>query len=55
MTADDDEITFDPDDVITNIEQVDEGWWMGTTSSGENICFFLEKKLKKLKSNFVDI
>ncbi|NXP72244.1 HCLS1 protein, partial [Ramphastos sulfuratus] len=25
----DDEITFDPDDTITNIEMVDEGWWRG--------------------------
>ncbi|XP_043943814.1 src substrate cortactin-like [Protopterus annectens] len=25
----DDEISFEPDDVITNIEMVDEGWWRG--------------------------
>ncbi|KAG7252910.1 hypothetical protein CRUP_010538 [Coryphaenoides rupestris] len=25
----DDEITFDVDDIITNIEMVDEGWWKG--------------------------
>lgn len=25
----DDEISFDPDDVITNIEMIDEGWWQG--------------------------
>uniref|UniRef100_A0A674AE10 Hematopoietic cell-specific Lyn substrate 1 n=1 Tax=Salmo trutta TaxID=8032 RepID=A0A674AE10_SALTR len=25
----DDEISFNPDDVITNIEMVDEGWWKG--------------------------
>ncbi|RZF32707.1 hypothetical protein LSTR_LSTR004135 [Laodelphax striatellus] len=24
-----DEISFDPDDVITNIEMIDEGWWRG--------------------------
>lgn len=24
-----DEISFDPDDVITDIEMVDEGWWRG--------------------------
>jgi cortactin len=24
-----DEISFDPDDIITNIEQIDEGWWQG--------------------------
>ena len=28
-TAGDDEISFDPGDVITNIDQIDEGWWMG--------------------------
>uniref|UniRef100_A0A672JZI8 Cortactin n=1 Tax=Sinocyclocheilus grahami TaxID=75366 RepID=A0A672JZI8_SINGR len=27
--AGDDEISFDPDDVITNIEMIDEGWWRG--------------------------
>uniref|UniRef100_A0AAY4DVK5 SH3 domain-containing protein n=1 Tax=Denticeps clupeoides TaxID=299321 RepID=A0AAY4DVK5_9TELE len=26
----DDEISFSPDDVITDIEMVDEGWWKGT-------------------------
>ncbi|VIO94260.1 Src substrate cortactin, putative [Brugia malayi] len=26
---DDDEISFDPDDIITNIDQVDTGWWRG--------------------------
>lgn len=25
-----DEISFMPDDIITNIEMVDEGWWKGT-------------------------
>ncbi|XP_059842953.1 src substrate cortactin-like isoform X1 [Hypanus sabinus] len=25
----DDEISFDPDDIITNIEMIDEGWWQG--------------------------
>ncbi|KAL1457752.1 hypothetical protein WDU94_007946 [Cyamophila willieti] len=25
----DDEISFDPDDIITNIEMIDEGWWRG--------------------------
>jgi len=24
-----DEISFDPNDIITNIEMVDEGWWLG--------------------------
>jgi len=30
QAGDDDEISFDPDDVITNIEMIDEGWWRGT-------------------------
>merc|ERR1712080_447907 len=25
----DDEISFDPNDIISNIEMVDEGWWIG--------------------------
>ncbi|KAF2356518.1 SH3 domain, partial [Trinorchestia longiramus] len=29
QAADTDEISFDPDDVITHIEQIDEGWWRG--------------------------
>ena len=29
VTADDDELTFDPEEIITNIEQIDEGWWRG--------------------------
>ena len=27
--AGEDEITFDPDDIIENIEKIDEGWWVG--------------------------
>ena len=30
QAGDDDEISFDPDDIITNLEFVDEGWWRGT-------------------------
>ncbi|KAK6631771.1 hypothetical protein RUM43_013835 [Polyplax serrata] len=30
QAAADDEISFDPDDIITNIEKIDEGWWRGT-------------------------
>ena len=26
----DDEISFDPGDIITDIEKIDDGWWMGT-------------------------
>lgn len=29
QAAADDEISFDPDDIICNIEMVDEGWWLG--------------------------
>ena len=29
MAAGEDEISFDPDDIITNIEMIDEGWWRG--------------------------
>ncbi len=29
LIAGDDEVTFDPGDIITNIEMVDEGWWSG--------------------------
>lgn len=25
----DDEISFNPDDIITHIEMIDEGWWKG--------------------------
>ena len=32
--AGDDEITFDPDDIITEIEQIDEGWWKGRGPDG---------------------
>uniref|UniRef100_A0A3Q3JQ35 SH3 domain-containing protein n=1 Tax=Monopterus albus TaxID=43700 RepID=A0A3Q3JQ35_MONAL len=29
QAAGDDEISFDPDDIITNIEKIDQGWWRG--------------------------
>lgn len=32
--ADDSEITFDPGDVITHIDQIDEGWWQGLGPDG---------------------
>ncbi|XP_077399080.1 drebrin-like protein B isoform X2 [Vanacampus margaritifer] len=34
QAADDTEITFDPDDIITGIEMVDEGWWRGYAPDG---------------------
>ncbi|CAG0879959.1 unnamed protein product [Darwinula stevensoni] len=29
QAADEDELSFDPDDIITNIQMIDEGWWQG--------------------------
>ena len=34
IAGDDTEITFDPGDIITDIEQIDEGWWQGTGPDG---------------------
>ncbi|KAM6984849.1 drebrin-like a [Aplochiton taeniatus] len=34
QAADDSEITFDPEDVITEIDKVDEGWWSGRAPNG---------------------
>ncbi|XP_067088251.1 drebrin-like protein B [Osmerus mordax] len=34
QAADDSEITFDPDDIISGIEMVDEGWWRGFGPDG---------------------
>ncbi|KAF7647044.1 hypothetical protein LDENG_00178470, partial [Lucifuga dentata] len=34
QAADDSEITFDPDDIITRIDTVDEGWWRGCGPDG---------------------
>ena len=39
QAADETEITFDPDDVITEIEQIDEGWWRGRGPGG-NVGLF---------------
>ena len=33
--VDETEISFDPDDLITNIEQIDEGWWRGEAPNGQ--------------------
>ena len=32
--GDETEISFDPDDIITNIEQIDDGWWRGVAPDG---------------------
>uniref|UniRef100_A0A671VT34 Drebrin-like a n=1 Tax=Sparus aurata TaxID=8175 RepID=A0A671VT34_SPAAU len=34
QAADDTEITFDPGDIITGIDMLDEGWWRGTGPDG---------------------
>ncbi|XP_034726786.1 drebrin-like b isoform X8 [Etheostoma cragini] len=34
QAADDTEISFDPDDLITGIEMIDEGWWRGFSPDG---------------------
>ncbi|XP_072227871.1 drebrin-like protein B [Leuresthes tenuis] len=34
QAADETEITFDPDDIITQIEMLDEGWWRGVGPDG---------------------
>ncbi|KAK7109940.1 drebrin-like protein B isoform X2 [Littorina saxatilis] len=34
QATDDTEISFDPDDVITNIDQIDSGWWQGFAPDG---------------------
>ncbi|XP_021361152.1 drebrin-like protein B [Mizuhopecten yessoensis] len=39
QASDETEITFDPDDIILNIDQIDPGWWMGTDPSGKHGMF----------------
>ncbi|XP_048378784.2 drebrin-like b isoform X2 [Stegostoma tigrinum] len=34
QAADETEISFDPDDILTSIEQIDEGWWRGYAVDG---------------------
>jgi len=34
QAADDTEISFDPDDIISQIDQIDEGWWQGLAPDG---------------------
>ncbi len=36
---DDDEISLHVDDVVTNIQQIDEGWWTGTNPKQRNGMF----------------
>ncbi|CAG2256406.1 ABP1 [Mytilus edulis] len=39
QATDDTEISFDPGDIITNVEMIDEGWWTGTGPSGHTGMF----------------
>ncbi|GAB6031430.1 hypothetical protein CHUAL_009204 [Chamberlinius hualienensis] len=34
QAADDTEISFNPDDLITHVDQIDEGWWQGLAPDG---------------------
>lgn len=34
FTDDETEISFDPGDIITHIDQIDEGWWQGLGPHG---------------------
>ena len=33
--AEEGEISFDPGDIITDVDPIDEGWWQGTAPNGE--------------------
>uniref|UniRef100_S4RKJ1 Drebrin like n=1 Tax=Petromyzon marinus TaxID=7757 RepID=S4RKJ1_PETMA len=39
QAADDTEISFDPGDLISNIEQIDDGWWNGSGPDGSRGMF----------------
>lgn len=39
QAADETEITFDPDDIITQVEQIDPGWWTGVAPDGSRGMF----------------
>lgn len=39
FSADADEISFDPDEIITDIDQIDSGWWVGTGPDGQRGMF----------------
>lgn len=40
FTADETEISFDPGDIITHIDQIDEGWWQGLAPDGRTYGLF---------------
>ncbi|KAK3094304.1 hypothetical protein FSP39_000080 [Pinctada imbricata] len=39
QAADETEISFDPDNIITNIDMIDEGWWTGIGPDGSHGMF----------------
>ena len=39
IAEDANEISFDPDDVITNIQKIDDGWWQGVAPDGKEGLF----------------
>jgi hypothetical protein len=39
VAGEENEITFDPDEIITDIEMIDEGWWIGTAPDGRRGMF----------------
>lgn len=40
QAADETEISFDPGDIITHIDQIDEGWWQGLAPDGKTYGLF---------------
>ncbi|KAI5934893.1 Src substrate cortactin [Manis javanica] len=51
QAAGDDEISFDPDDIITNIEMIDDGWWRGLCKGR----YFLSCQIDVTLSHFRDL
>ena len=39
FSEDESEITFDPGDIITDVNKIDEGWWTGTGPDGRHGMF----------------
>lgn len=45
QAAGEDEVTFDPGDILEDVEMVDEGWWIGTVNGSRGL----------FPSNYVEI
>ncbi len=39
FSVEENEITFDPGDIITEVEKVDKGWWVGVGPDGRQGMF----------------